>query len=144
MEDQDTSLLLPNQLQANVITDNNVPSRLHGGDVENPHSIYVPEEYVTIQLKVKGVMSGFDTRIPTQSELDMCRHIVLTNNSKWDPISSELDHNEETYENNNCNDLGPKRPKGGRQLFATHLHTEVSAVFRDVSNTLQDDCFLKN
>ena len=35
-----------------------------------------------IQLKVKGVMSGFDTRIRTQSEVDSCKHIVLTNGSK--------------------------------------------------------------
>ena len=29
-----------------------------------------------IQLKLKGVMSGFDTRIPTQKKLDMFKYIT--------------------------------------------------------------------
>ena len=69
-------MLFPNQLRVNGITVDDVPRNLPGGDVGNPHSMYVPEEDVTIQLKVKRVMSGFDTRIITQSELDTCTHIV--------------------------------------------------------------------
>ena len=66
-----------------------------------------------IQLKVKGLMSGFDTRILTQSELDTCKHIFLTHDSKWNPSGSELEQHEETYENNDCNKLVPNRPRGG-------------------------------
>ena len=55
---------------------NDIPSKLPGGDVKIPHSIYIPEEklseripseeYITISLRVKGVVSVFYTSIPTQ------------------------------------------------------------------------------
>ena len=76
IEDPKPFFLSPNQLRANGITVNIAARMLPDGDVGNPHSMYVPEEDVTIQLKVKRVMSGFDTRIITQSELDTCTHIV--------------------------------------------------------------------
>ena len=91
VEDREPNLLLLNQLQENGIVVNNVPSRLPGGDVKNPYSIYFLEEDITIQLKVKEVVWRFDTRIPTQSNLDTCKHIFLTNNSKWGHIGSGLD-----------------------------------------------------
>ena len=92
IEDQEPSFLWPNQLQENGTTVNDVLRSLPVGEVENPHSIYVLEEDVTIQLKVKGVMSGFDTRIPTQIKLDTCKHIILTNDSQWDPSGSDLEN----------------------------------------------------
>ena len=82
IEDQGPSFLCPNQLRSNGITVNDVPAFLPSKDVKNPHSIHVLEEDVTIQLKVKGVISEFDTRIPKKSKLDTCKHIVLTNDSK--------------------------------------------------------------
>ena len=57
IEDQEPSLLFPNQLWENRITVNDLLRSLPGGDVKNSHSIYVPEEDVTMQLKVKGLMS---------------------------------------------------------------------------------------
>ena len=96
-----------------------------------------------IQLKVKGVISVFDTRIPTQSELDTCKHKILTNELKWDPSGLDLDQKEETYENKNSDQLVLKRLRGGCQLFAMHRCTDVSAVLRYVPNTLQDVSLLE-
>ena len=90
IEDQEPSLLCLNQLQANVITVKDVPKILPDGDVKKPHSIYIPEEYVTILLTVKGVISGFDTGIPTQYKLNTCAHAVLTNNSICDLRGSDI------------------------------------------------------
>ena len=82
IEDQKPSSIFQKQLRKNGITVNDIPRSLPVEDIENPHSIYVSEEDITIQLKVEGVMSGFDTRITTQSKLNTCKHIVLTKDYK--------------------------------------------------------------
>ena len=143
IEDQETSLLCLNQLQENVITVNNAPRSLPGGDVEHPHSIYTSEADVRIPLKVIGVISEFYTRTPTQYDFSTCEHVVLTSNSLCDPSVLDLDHQENNIENNNNDDLGLRRPQGGCQLFAMHLRTEVSAVLSSVSKTIQDDYLLE-
>ena len=145
MEEQEPSLLCPNQLRMNGILVNDVPRSLPGGDIKNAHSMVIPEADLKVPLKVNGVMSSFDTRIPTESELETCTHIVLTNDSKWDPNSSDLEQQEENHENDGPEDLQHMRENGGgRQLFAMHRRTEVSAILSDVSNTLQDDSFLED
>ena len=42
IEDQEPTLLCPNQLQENGIIVNDVSRSLPGGDIGSPHSIYVP------------------------------------------------------------------------------------------------------
>ena len=123
---------------------NDVPRSLPGGDVENPHSIYIPEEDVTISLKAKGLMSGFETRITTQHNLNTCAHVFLTKKSRWDPIGSDIEQQEKNYEKSDRDDIGPRRIEGDRQIFEIHLQAEVSSVLSSVYNTLQDDYFLEN
>ena len=88
-------------------------------------------------------MSGFDTRIPTHHEFNTCAHIVLTNNSIWDPTDLDLYQQEKNYENNDPEDLGPMSLRGWRNLFPMHHRTKVSYVLISVSNTLQADSFLE-
>ena len=44
---------------------------------------------------------------------------------------------------NNRDDLGTKKIRGRRWLFAMHRYTEVSAALRDVSNSLQEESLLE-
>ena len=84
-------MICPNQLRENGIAVSNLPGSLLGGYTQNPRSIYIPEADVTIPLKFKGVMLGFDTRITTQHELITCAHLVLTKDSRWYPSGLYLE-----------------------------------------------------
>ena len=117
---------------------------LPGGDIKSPHSIYIPEADIMILLKVKGLVSGFDTRIPTKHELSTCVHVLLTKTPIGDTSGLYLEQQENNFENNNRNDLDLSSPRGGCKLFEMHLRTEVSAFFSSVSNNLQDGSFLEN
>jgi hypothetical protein len=69
-------LLCPNQLHANGVTVNNVPTQF---DLSSTHSIIVND--VTIPLDLHGVVSYFETRLPTEEEIKTLPQIHLTANS---------------------------------------------------------------
>ena len=144
IEDPEPNFICLNQLRTNGITVNNVTRILPGGDVKNPHSIYIPGEDVAIPLKVKGLMSGFGTRIPKKHEFDSCAHVVLTNDSRWDPSGSDIVHQYKNYENHNHDDIGPRRTRGRCQLFTTHRRAEVLTALSIVLNNIQDGYLLEN
>ena len=53
--------------------------------------IHVPTEPLTIPFELDGVIAGFDTRLPTQAELDdVTLHFELTSDVEWTPSSFAL------------------------------------------------------
>ena len=122
---------------------NDAPRSLPGKNVENPHSIYISEEDITIPMKVKGAMSGFDTRIPTHHKLNTCAHAVLNNGPRWDPSISDIVKQDKNHGKKYCDDMGPRMPRGVCQLFAMYRWTEVSYVLSSVLKNLQDGYFWK-
>jgi hypothetical protein len=87
--EQEPSLWNPNQLRVNNITVDDCPKHLSpNGD--STHSIFVPENGVTIPLELDGVISYINTRLPTEDEIENCEHIVMTSPVEWDPHSEDF------------------------------------------------------
>jgi len=68
-------LFNPNQLRAYNIKVNDIPKHFSSS---SSHSIIIEEEKLEIPLKLKGIISYFDVRTPTETELMNCSHIILT------------------------------------------------------------------
>ena len=59
------SLICPNQLRANGLIVHDVPRQF---DADSTHSIRVPDSDITIPLELKGIMSCFETRAPSDED----------------------------------------------------------------------------
>ncbi|KAI2491468.1 Reverse transcriptase (RNA-dependent DNA polymerase) [Fragilaria crotonensis] len=87
------SLLCPNQLRAHGLKVHDCPRQY---DSDSTHSIHIPESDLTIPLTLRGVISGFITRVPTTAELeDLARHVELTSDEEWEPYASAFSSAEE-------------------------------------------------
>ncbi len=86
------------KIRANGIIVNDVPKHLTKEPTETSHSIYCPTENLRIPLQLRGIISGFRTRIPTINEIESCEWITLTAESPWNPKSEEFQENEEQQE----------------------------------------------
>jgi hypothetical protein len=84
---QEPSLLNPNQMRWNHLTVDDIPRQF---DSRSTHSIRFPESDCTIPLRLRGVMSTFSIRIPTQEEKEECTHLSLTSRERWEPNSDLL------------------------------------------------------
>jgi ribosomal protein L19E len=92
----DHTLLCPNQLRPNGLRVNDCPKQF---DATSDHSIHVPESNFVIPLSMRGVISGFHTRVPTAQELeDLSIHVELTSETEWDPYSMTFEDVESTTE----------------------------------------------
>ncbi|MFN9982420.1 MAG: hypothetical protein ACK53Y_21010, partial [bacterium] len=96
--DLETTLLNPNQMQANGIIINDVPKHLTQDPTETSHSIYCPAEHLRIPLQLRGIISGFRTRLPTINEIESCEWVTLTTESPRNPKSEEFQENEDQQE----------------------------------------------
>jgi hypothetical protein len=68
-------------------------------DATSDHSIHVPESNFVIPLLMRGVISGFHTRVPTTQELeDLSTHVELTSEAEWDPYSTTFEDVESSTE----------------------------------------------
>jgi hypothetical protein len=132
---QDPLLLCPNQLCANGLIVDNVPKHLCHNR-ESTHSIYIPEMKLRISLELQGVMSVFQARLPTQTEIETCVHVELTAQEAWDPSSDELEQQDCIQETRMSNVAGTVST-----LFPNR-RSETSAVLLSVSSTLVDDEFV--
>jgi Reverse transcriptase (RNA-dependent DNA polymerase) len=74
------SLLCPNQMRAYGTRVEDVPRQY---DISSGHSIQVQD--IVIPLDMDGVISYFESRKPTDFELDNCRRVTLTSDTKWNP-----------------------------------------------------------
>jgi hypothetical protein len=82
------SLLSPNQLRDNDV---HVDERHRQHAPDSIFGIDVPAEPLTIPFDPDGVIAGFDTRLPSQAELDdVTLHVELTSDVEWTPNSFAL------------------------------------------------------
>ena len=59
------------------------------------HSMFMTEADVRIHFDLNGIFSSFETRKPTEVELEICDKIVITPDSaSWDPYSDHFGQNE--------------------------------------------------
>ena len=74
------SLLNPNQLRMHGLIVDDTPRQFSS---ESTHSILDPQTRVRIPLTLKGVISGFETHLPTPDELETLPWIELTSDAEW-------------------------------------------------------------
>lgn len=80
-------LLNPNQLRAYDIRVD-IPRHL---SKTSAHAIIIEQEKFNIPLNLKGIISYFDARTPTDDEIMNCQHIILTSDQDWNPNSSTFE-----------------------------------------------------
>ena len=77
------SLISPNQLRDNDV---HVDERHRQHAPESLFGFLVPSESLRIPFTLEDVVTGFDTRPPTQDELgDTAMHVELTSDVEWIP-----------------------------------------------------------
>ena len=90
------SLLCPNQLRDNEVHVNE-RHRTHAPD--SIFGIYIPTTPLHIPFDLDGVIAGFHSRQPTDSELDnIANHVELTSEVEWIPHSFSPSLAEEEFE----------------------------------------------
>lgn len=87
----DEVLLNPNQLHAYGSIVNNVPKHLGG----TSHSISIPDNDLTIPLKLRGIVSYFPARNPSLYEIENCPTVILMSDSEWNPYDNTFEVKEE-------------------------------------------------
>lgn len=106
VEEMNHNLVSPFQMRMNDIIVNDTPLRLLVQSVglndiqPSEHSIVIPEPELQIPLKLRGTVSYFNTRKPTEYEMsdeNMFPRIIMTYMSpQWDPHDDSLAVEEET------------------------------------------------
>jgi len=129
------SLICPNQLRANGLIVEDCPKHLAPRDKPSSHSIFVPEDNLTIPLQLKGVTSYFTTRTPTINEVETCQWVHLSNDQDWDPHSETHQNQEYNYE-----ELNGWGEYLDRQIFCTQTSTQVlhNTVMETISYAFND------
>lgn len=85
---------------------NNFPTHLAPSDNKTnngTHSIYVLSHNITIPLQLNGVISYFNTRYPTNRELNSFVHIEMTSQAEWNPYDSKFAELEDRANRRNIN-----------------------------------------
>jgi hypothetical protein len=72
------SLLYPNQLRAHGIMVYDIPKHLATPDRPSNYFIYCPDDELNIPVSLRGIISYFNSRTPTQEELITCQRVTLT------------------------------------------------------------------
>jgi hypothetical protein len=100
------SLISPNQLRDNDV---HVDERHRQHAQDSIFGIHVPSEPLKIPFNLEGVIAGFDTRPPTQNELDdTSLHVELTSDVEWLPSTFALSLAEEKESNPDDGDDGER------------------------------------
>jgi hypothetical protein len=99
-------LLGPNQLRYQGVIVDECPKHLAPHNSPSTHSLLIPEEHLHIPFKLKRPVSVFDTRIPTKTEINTFRWIVLTGDEMWDPHLDSFQEEEDKIEYHDDHFLG--------------------------------------
>ena len=83
-DQQEPSLLCPNQMRSYRIVVDDVPKHL-SVNCASTHSIYIPSMDLQIPLELDSVISYINTWYPNELEVENCTHISLTSSSVWEP-----------------------------------------------------------
>lgn len=144
-QDQDPSLINPNQLRANNIKVDDCPIHL-SLDHSSTHSITFPEQEVTIPLELKGVILYFHTRLPSTEEIDSCEHIALTSVVEWDPHSQDFLEQEQIAKksiNNTIAVISTKLSLTQQDpALQDMLPGETTMILEEISPTFSEEQFL--
>jgi hypothetical protein len=108
------TLLNPNQMRTNGIIVDDVPKHLAPNPSEAMHSIFIPENDLRINMEMRGVISCWPGRKPSDREVETCTWIHLTPEAEWDPHSNEFAENER---------LASERDNGA-EYYINSIHTE--------------------
>jgi len=119
------TLLNPNQLRVNGIIVNDVPIHLCPNPENASHSIDIPNENLSIPLKLQGVISKVEVRLPTINEIETCKWVELTSAADWEPNSLDFVEAEQAYINAN-NSIQPELQRNlySIKADATKVHDE--------------------
>ena len=94
----DTSLICPNQLRDNGIRVDDTPRQFSQQSIHGMIAQTEDGDRVEIPFTLHGVISQFETRLPTQDEIDDgIKRIVLTNEATWKPYSVRYSNAEELH-----------------------------------------------
>lgn len=138
--EEDKSLLCVNQMRAHgVIVDDRPRQWPDENGCISTHSIYIPEADLRIPLRMHGVISYFDTRLPTQSEIQNCEWIEMTSSATWDPHSDQYSTQEMTFEQREDQGMQTRR-----SIYALRSGQPETVHLSAVSSTLVEDEFLRN
>jgi hypothetical protein len=98
LPDLTTHLICPNQLRTNGIRVNDCPLQFIFSPEERKTAHSIIAEQLSIPLKLRGVISYFEVRCPTEEEVlnpDKFQHITMTAPSEWEPYDPQLTETEE-------------------------------------------------
>jgi len=116
------TLIFPNQARTNGVIVDDVPQHL-SHDNSSTHSIYFPNEQIRLPLCLRGIISYLPTRYPTDSELNECRWLVVTNDTPWNPYDESFIEHEQAFISLQDDDY--HRPFDDREIMSFH-----TAIFR--------------
>ena len=88
------TLLCPNQMRDNGLTVHDVPKQY---ELTSTHSIIIPGTDVSIPLRMRGVISCFETHKPTDAEIMDLPRIEMTSPNEWNPNSKSFSEEEERH-----------------------------------------------
>jgi hypothetical protein len=86
-------LLNPNQMRHHGLTVDDVPKHLSNGN--STHSIHQESENLWIPLQLKGIISYFSIRTPTDREINEFSTVTITSGYQWTPYSNNFQEEEE-------------------------------------------------
>ena len=129
--DMKNSLINPNQLRhfgRSVCDDPTDPNREFG--------IEIDDQFIPFQME--GTTIYFKTRVPTDKELDECRHVTMTSDEVWDPVTVNIAalrrRSREEEEKSQLCSLGSE-PHSEQSTLERGILGSVSEVYDDVEFT---------
>ena len=138
-DQQEPSLLCPNQMRSYGIVVDDVPKHL-SVSCASAHSIYIPSMDLQIPLELDGVISYINTWYPNESEVENCTHISLTSSSVWEPHSETFAEQEAIITISS----GVIHPgKSGQTILTVNRKCEVMTALSKISPLLVDDDFIE-
>jgi hypothetical protein len=133
-----SSLLCPNQLRSNGLIVDDVPQHLAPINHPSTHSVQSIDDDFILPLSLKGVISYFTTRTPTQEELNTCKWIHLTNEYNWDPHSESFNEQEANYTSLQTTTAQNRYIFSTKSIINSTLYHTVHA---EISKALDDSNF---
>lgn len=117
------SLLNPNQMRSNGIKVDDCPRQF---DLKSSHSVYIPASDLSIPLEMQGVISGFQTHLPNQEELDSLPWVSLTRDVTWNPKDPHFAEAEAAASNLTVADVATVHQCGDSEDFCARYISTLS------------------
>ena len=149
------NLLCDNQCRMNDVVVDACPKSLSENPTDSTHTLkFRNYDDFTIAMGLKGTISYFPTRKPTNRELQECQRIELTaEQPEWNPHARLFDDNENAMtdedgfikQNQRRRTIMKTKTDLGSKMDAYETSESTSAVPRvlsDISNTLNDNLFV--